>query len=65
MYESKEMYNKFDELEQLKKEEEMPEMIKEYFDIVNTIDLEASSPPDNDIYNKILSLKRYKYMRVY
>ena len=33
---------------------------KEYFDIVNTIDPLSSQPPDNDIYKKILSLKKYK-----
>jgi serine/threonine protein kinase len=60
LYESNEKYNKFSELEQLKKAEEMPEMIKEYFDIVNTIDPLSLDPPDCNIYNKILSLKKYK-----
>ena len=40
----------------------MPEMIKEYFEIVSRIDPKTTDPPSDDIYNNILNLKKYKLL---
>ena len=40
----------------------MPEMIKEYFEIVSKIDLKTTDSPSNNTYNDILNLKKYKLL---
>lgn len=60
LYESNEQIYRYDELEKLKSEEEMPDIIKEYFKIVDTIDPLSIEPPDKNIYDRIFDLKKYK-----
>ena len=50
-------YNYYYELEILKKQEKMPNFIKNYFKIIDNIDWNSMLPPSNDIYDKIINLK--------
>jgi hypothetical protein len=56
-YNKKLNYNYYHELEILKKKEEMPNFIKNYFKIIENIDWNSILPPSNDIYDKIINLK--------
>lgn len=60
LYQSNEQINRYEELEKLKSEEEMPDIIKEYFEIVDTINPLSNQPPDKNIYDRIFDLKKYK-----
>ena len=61
-YEKRCKYDNYEKLEELKRLEFMPEMIKEYFEIVSRIDPKTTDPPSDDIYNNILNLKKYKLL---
>jgi serine/threonine protein kinase len=52
--------NYYAKMEELKNLENMPEMIKQYFNIISKINPLSYDPPGDDIYNEILELKKYK-----